>query len=699
MKGFFSIRFKFLGVMSALLVTCLVVYLLIAVEVFKTDKTELVYDLNRSMVSNLAAEIETEFTGVSDKFRLFATLSTNATTKNYAEQIFGENSSVVFVSLYRQEQSLAIKSFRDKKYSETYGLDSEFFDKTILAARPIPFSEILKNGEYFWNASIEGGTPLIGYGRNVVIENSKGIPTDHLAVVGYIQPDKLLKILNVVKMSEVSIVDHEGKILLHSNFDWMKQAKSLNGNALFQKAKEAKVNLSVAATNNEGKEFLGAFAKTYQGQIVVLSKVSKDHAFSAVYELVSRSLSFAIIVITLSLLFAFLLSRSLTEPISILVQGMEKVATGDLSTQIKVDARDETRMLATSFNQMITELKQSRDELQEINRELDQKVKDRTHQLEIQNQAVKDAQEALLKTTRLASAGEIAGRAAHDVLNPLTGILARLSGVEKRIHSQIEPQLNLMKDIFTSWKNDHNQGGFEALATAWQQSSQVDPSWTLWQEDMHNLESVESSFRQLTQTLDVDTQFLINESRRIGKIVDGMRKLSRLHSDIKTYSAKKLLIDCKNIMADLFMQQNIDVIENYADVEDQVLLDRDEFIQAITNLMRNSLQAMLTKDKKHYLKLSTELVGENIIMLISDNGSGINQENQAKLFQKQFTTKSADEGTGLGLGISRRFIRAHGGDIEFVSSNPSGETTFKIILPIKTKNSLENNEINEEGAA
>lgn len=692
MKGFFSIRFKFLGVMSALLVTCLVVYLLIAVEVFKTDKTELVFDLNRSMVSNLAAEIETEFKGVSDKFRLFATLSTNSTTKNYAEQVFGENSSVVFASLYRQEQSLAIKSYSDKKYAETYGLDADFFDKTVLAARPIPFTEILKNGEYFWNASIEGGTPLIGYGRNVVIENSKGIPTDHLAVVGYIQADKILKILNVVKLSEVSVIDHEGKILLHSNFDWMKQAKSLNNTALFQKAKEAKVNLSVAATKDDGKEFLGAFAKTYQGQIIILSKVSKDHAFSAVYELVSRSLSFALIVITLSLLFAFLLSRSLTEPISILVRGMEKVATGDLSTQIKVNTTDETRMLATSFNQMITELKQSRDELQEINRELDQKVKDRTHQLEIQNQAVKEAQEALLKTTRLASAGEIAGRAAHDVLNPLTGILARLSGVEKRVKNQVEPQLNLMKDIFASWKNDHNNGGFEALAAAWQQPSQVDQTWSLWQEDMHNLDSVQASFGELTQTIDSDIQFLINESRRIGKIVDGMRKLSRLNSDIKTYSAKKLLIDCKNIMADLFMQQNIDVIETYAVGNDEVSLDRDEFIQAMTNLMRNSLQAMLDKQQKYQLKLSTEITDENVIILMSDNGSGISDEHQAMLFQKQFTTKSADEGTGLGLGISRRFIRAHGGDIEFVASTPFKETTFKIILPIKLQKQ-------EEGAA
>jgi signal transduction histidine kinase len=698
MKGFFSIRTKFLGVMSALLVCCLVVYLLIAVSVFKTDKTELVYDLNRSMVSNLAAEIETEFKGVSDKFRLFATLSTNSATKNYADQVFGENSPVVFATLYRQEQNLAIKTYSDKKYSETYGLEEEFFSETLLSARPIPFNEILKNGEYFWNASIDGGTPLIGYGRNVVIEDSKGIPTDHLAVVGYIQPDKILKILNVVKMSDVAIVDHSGQILVHSNFDWMKQVKNLSDRALFQKAKDAKVNLSVAATQDEGKEFLGAFAKTYQGQIIVLSKISKDHAFSAVTELVSRSLSFAMIVITVSLLFAFLLSRSLTESISILVSGMEKVSNGDLSSEIHVNTRDETRMLATSFNQMISELKQSRDELQEINRELDQKVKDRTLQLEIQNSAVKEAQEALLKTTRLASAGEIAGRAAHEVLNPLTGILARLSGVEKRVQNQVKPQLNLMKDIFSAWNTDHNTGGFEALAVNWKKPSQVNQAWTLWQEDMHNLTSVQDAFTQLTENIEADTHFLINESRRIGKIVDGMRKLSRLNSDVKTYSARQLMIDSKNIMADLFTQHNIDVIESYSAGYDEVSIDRDEFIQAMTNLMRNSLQAMLNKEHKYVLKIATELTDTNIVLSITDNGSGISKDHQHLLFDKQFTTKSAEEGTGLGLGISRRFIRAHGGDITFVTSHPYKETTFKILLPIQIKKQLDTPET-KEGAA
>ena len=690
MKGFFSIRTKFLGVMSALLVSCLLVYLLIAMEVFKTDKTELIFDLNRSMVSNLSTELETQFVGVSDKFRLFALLSNESSKSHLLENIFGDNSDVVFASLFRQQKSESFQNYTNKKYLETYGLDAAFFESTLPAARPVPFAEILKSGEYFWNASIENGAPLIGYGRNVVIEDSKGRPVENLAVIGYIRPDKILKVLNFVKLSEVKVLDQYGNVLVHPDLKVMNSQKNYSGTPLFKTASESKINSSVASLQDERGEFLAAYSKAYQGKIFVLARAQKDQAFSAVHDLVSRSLSFGLIVITLSLLFAFLLSRSLTEPISLLVSGMEKVSGGDLNTEIKVNSRDETQMLASSFNQMIRELKQSRDELQEINRALDKKVKERTRQLEIQNQAVKEAQEALLKTTRLASAGEIAGRAAHEVLNPLTGILTRLSSIEKKAQSQFVPQLGLLNDIFQSWKSDHSTGGFKSLVAAWEQPSSVDQKITLWQEDMQNLDSVQHGLAGLLKNMEDDTQFLLQESRRINKIISGMRKLSSLNSDVKTYSVSKLLVDCKNIMADLYNQQSVDLFEEFSVVSDNVDIDRDEFIQAVTNLMRNSLQAMKksSTEHKYFLKIKTQLVGQNIMIEISDNGVGVPEVFQKMLFEQQFTTKSADEGTGLGLGISRRFIRAHGGDIQFVGSTPFSETMFRISLPLKVADSL-----------
>lgn len=688
MFNFFSIRAKFLTVMSALLMSCLVIYLLIAVQVFKTDKTELIFDLNRSMVSNLSAEIETEFVGIGDKFKVFALTSSSKEFDNLVETIFNDRTSVVYVSLHRQGEEKALKTFSNKKFLATYGLQTSFFESELPSQRQVPLDNIIKYGEYLWNASVENGVPLIGYGRSVVIEDAKGLPVDQMAVIGYMQPVKMLKALQSARVNELEITDAHGNLLVHSDFKVLAANKNISSNALFKTAADSKVNVSVATVKDEnGSESLAAFAKSYQGQIYVLARASQEVAFGVVYQLVARSLSFGVIAITVSLLFAFLLSRSLTRPISILVDGMEKVAEGDLTTQIDVQTKDETKWLASSFNQMITELKQSRDELETINRELDQKVKDRTRQLEIQNKAVKEAQEALLKTTRLASAGEIAGRAAHEVLNPLTGMLTRLGSLEKRVQSNVQPQIDLMKDIFTNWQADHNNGGFDKLVTVWQQNSSVNNDWNLWTEDLHNLNEVQNSFSQLLKSVEDDTQFLLQESRRISKIVNSMRKLSHLNSEVHTYSTRVLLTDCKNIMADLFQQYDIRLIESYDIGFDDINIDRDEFIQITTNLMRNSLQAMTheASPKSYFMKISSHIDHNQVVIDFTDSGTGIAQEHQNLLFDSNFTTKSADEGTGLGLSIARRLIRAHGGDLEFINSIPFEETTFRLIIPLKTQ--------------
>jgi len=697
MFKFFSIRAKFLTVMSALLMSCLVVYLLIAVHVFKQDKTELIFDLNRSTVSNLSAEIETEFVGIGDKFKVFAlTSQSKEFDKSLVDTIFNDRSSVVFVSLHRQGEAKALKTYSNKKFLDTYGLQSSFFESELPHKRQVPVDDIIKNGEFLWNASVENGVPLIGYGRSVVIEDAKGLPVDQLAVIGYMQPVKTLKALQMSRINEVVITDARGNLLVHSDYKTLASNENLAATTLFKTAADSKVNVSVATVKDEaGGESLAAFAKSYQGQIYVLARASKDVAFGVVYQLVARSVSFGVIAITVSLLFAFLLSRSLTRPISILVDGMHKVSEGDLTTQIDVQSKDETKLLASSFNQMITELKQSRDELETINRELDQKVKDRTRQLEIQNKAVKEAQEALLKTTRLASAGEIAGRAAHEVLNPLTGMLTRLGSLEKRVQTGVQPQIDLMKDIFTNWKADHDTGGFEKLVTVWQQNSSVNNEWNLWTEDLHNLNEVQNNFSQLLKSVEDDTQFLLQESRRISKIVNSMRKLSHLNSDIHTYSTRTLLTDCKNIMADLFQQYDIRMVESYDISADEINIDRDEFIQIATNLMRNSLQAMTRNSleatpqenmpKEYLMRITSRVVSGQVEIDFTDSGTGIAEEHQSLLFDSNFTTKSADEGTGLGLGIARRLIRAHGGDLEFISSVPFKETTFRLIIPLKTQ--------------
>jgi two-component system, NtrC family, sensor kinase len=685
----FSIRYKFLSVMSVLLAGCVLVYLLIAIHVFKKDKTELVFDLNRSMVANLASEIETQFQGVSDKLELFAILSQERGAARYiVNELLKKDSDIIYVSLSTSNANAANEEnvFINQSFTETNGIDKTFFSDVLGKTKPVPFKKIQQTGEEIWNATVKDGPPLIGYGRSVIREDENGKVVDRMAVVSYIRADKILKALSLVELSDVFVVNANGTLLVHADMAKMSGATDASTMPMVKLAlSDASKTKVKQFTDKNNEEVLGAFSKSYHGKMVVLAQAQGGKAFEAVQSLVYRSLMYSLIVVTIAFIAAVLFSRSLTSPLATLMGGMEKVSSGDLETQINVNSQDEISVLARSFNSMIQDLKDSRFKLEEINRELENKVKERTRQLEKQNQAVKEAQEALLKTTRLAAVGEIAGRAAHEVLNPLTALMARVQQMQKKLRSESQEEVGMLKDIKSAWDKDYRDGGFEKLVTGWQEVSQLNKNMTIWQEDMENLNHVVKGWEEKAAHLMKDSDFLISEGNRINRIVGGMRSLSVVRGEKKKVSGHGIIHECMNIMADLFNQSEIQIVEKFNATDDEINVDRDEFIQGMTNLLRNSLQAIQGAMKdgpfKGKIELVTSNVKNNFVIEVIDNGVGIQAENQLKLFESQFSTKSHDEGTGLGLSISRRFIRAFGGDIEFIESQPMVRTVFRISLP------------------
>ncbi|MDY7016226.1 MAG: ATP-binding protein, partial [Cyanobacteriota bacterium] len=104
----------------------------------------------------------------------------------------------------------------------------------------------------------------------------------------------------------------------------------------------------------------------------------------------------------------------------------------------------------------------------------------------------------------------------------------------------------------------------------------------------------------------------------------------------------------------------------------------DELVQVWTNLIHNGIQAM---EGKGTLEIGIEQRDRNLVVEVTDSGCGIPPEIQDKIFQPFFTTKSAGEGSGLGLDIARKIIEKHQGTIAF--SSVPGKTTFTVALPIQ----------------
>ncbi|MEG3905762.1 response regulator [Microcoleus sp. B4-C5] len=162
-----------------------------------------------------------------------------------------------------------------------------------------------------------------------------------------------------------------------------------------------------------------------------------------------------------------------------------------------------------------------------------------------------------------------------------------------------------------------------------------------------------------------------------GKVVFALKTYA--HFDSKPEKVQANLHDGIETVLTLYQNQlkhGIEVVKNYGDLP-EIMCYPDDLNQVWTNLVHNALQAM---DYKGVLTIETGQQGANILLKFTDNGKGIPSEVIPKIFQPFFTTKSAGEGSGLGLDIVRKIVEKHEGTIA-VDSVP-GQTTFTVSLPI-----------------
>ncbi|WP_422447190.1 two-component system sensor histidine kinase NtrB [Thermoanaerobacterium sp. DL9XJH110] len=170
------------------------------------------------------------------------------------------------------------------------------------------------------------------------------------------------------------------------------------------------------------------------------------------------------------------------------------------------------------------------------------------------------------------------------------------------------------------------------------------------------------------------THIMISELDRLRRIVEDFLILSRqqIKKNDRIY-IDKLMEEVLN----LFKARFTETVSCRLDMEKDLWVygDKDQLKQAFLNLIQNSLEA-ITKEGNIFIKSRRQ--EDKIIVEIKDDGVGIKEGNREKLFKPFFTTK--ENGTGLGLYITKRIIQNHGGKIRFESKEGEG-TTFFVELP------------------
>ena len=323
----------------------------------------------------------------------------------------------------------------------------------------------------------------------------------------------------------------------------------------------------------------------------------------------------------LSLTVAGLVWVMVYKPVSQLILGTKRVGGGDLDYRIKVSAHDELGELAGSFNRMTGRLRRARAENDRWARTLESRVAEKTGELE-------RAHEQMVRVEKMASIGKLAAIVAHEINNPLAGILIYAKLLLKRLSRQ-------------------DRGGEAEAATR------------------KSLEMIAA------------------ESARCGEIVKGLLQFSRQEKANMGLNALSELIrqsvrlvqhklDLMNVRAELRLDEGLP----------PVVCDAQQVRQALVALFINACEAMQANEGVLVVE-SRGLPKRGMVEVrVSDNGSGMDEETRQHIFEPFFTTKEAGKGTGLGLSIVYGIVNGHGGEIE-VTSSPGEGTTFRISLPVR----------------
>ena len=361
-------------------------------------------------------------------------------------------------------------------------------------------------------------------------------------------------------------------------------------------------------------EELAALRKTLELRLKNLGK-AVGRSLSEVVSSTARSQRDALLAMVGLSVVAFILSLLLLvstnfimRPIRQMIGTAERIGEGKLDERVSIDGGDEVARLALAFNSMADSLQEREGRLEQRSRQLEQALSE-----------LQESQEALIRSERLATIGQMAAQIAHEVRNPLNA-------------------LGLNAELLADEVEDRHGSVAGSLLSG-----------------------------------------IRDEVQRLTRITEDYLSLGRLPPlSLEQHSLAALVEELMRFqgaeMAETGVQVSCDVPADLPLVQ----VDAGQLRQALLNIVRNAAEA-LSLGSGGRLELGARCEDGGVVLLIKDDGPGMDAELVSRVFDPFFSTKQT--GSGLGLPLTQQVIEEHGGRIRCTSKVGEG-TTFSIWLPV-----------------
>ncbi|MBN2530069.1 MAG: sensor histidine kinase [Deltaproteobacteria bacterium] len=500
--------------------------------------------------------------------------------------ILDENGRAI-IAPYRPTKEFALDA------SRPWVSDSELSE----FANSVPLKAALKAelalGPVYYSAV---GDPRVVVAKNVVSDDRKWV-----LAIGV----SLKDLCSVLELSEADTTYVSESVLADGKGSFICGGGSFQNNFVASKMQMPLNRRSVTEHEDDvGGYFL------IQEQIPVTGwrlfyRFSKEVALKKFYQIRKALLAWMAICLLAAIGGGFVLARGITAPIARLAEVSRTVAEGNYDRKIELVSNDEIGALSTSFNRMV-------DEIHSWNQELHNRVEEKT-------KALKEAQEQIVKTQKLAALGELGAGVAHEINNPLTGVV----------------------------------GNAQFLL----QELEHDPTYR----------------KILTD--------VVNNSRRVAQVVDDLLRFSQAQWGEKMLpvSLEKILVRSVDFYLERFKEKGVEVAWKYKDDVMVHGIERD--LQLVTtSLIDNALNAVeIHHGKGAQILFTVRKIAEGAVqMTIEDNGCGMDETTRLKAVDPFFTTHPPGRGNrGIGLTTVQRIVDEHEAKMT-IESEPGRGTLVSI---------------------